>query len=221
MSHCPCLSACLQVDSRVVWQQRLADVDDDMESKLLRAQRAELPFTLQVPDKASTHTGPCSVRYPCQACCCCVVPNQVLMLAGCVLVLQGTVGGVLWYFPYLNDQETVPEENPHAGSRLHNSPVQQFGGRPTQLGATQHPGGQTQAQRGMQLHGGGGGGDDEEDEEAQAWQTAPIFEAFWQGRLIPGARIDTLPFLEAVRTKRSAQAKARGMPCTAACKFES
>jgi hypothetical protein len=73
----------------------------------------------------------------------------------------------------------------------------------------------------MQLHGGGGGGVDEEDEEAQAWQTAPIFEAFWQGRLIPGARIDTLPFLEAVRTKRSAQAKARGMPCTAACRFES
>lgn len=45
--------ACLQVDSRVVWQQRLAEVDDDMETKLLRAQKAELPFTLQVPDKAS------------------------------------------------------------------------------------------------------------------------------------------------------------------------
>ena len=25
---------------------------------------------------------------------------------------------------------------------------------------------------------------------------APIFETFWQGRLIPGARIDTLPFIE-------------------------
>ena len=41
------------------------------------------------------------------------------------------------------------------------------------------------------------------------WQAAPIFEAFWQGRLIPGARIDTLPFIEAVRQKRSAQAKVR------------
>lgn len=35
----------------------------------------------------------------------------------------------------------------------------------------------------------------------------PIFEAFWQGRLIPGARIDTLPFMEAVRQKRTAQTK--------------
>lgn len=39
------------MDSRVLWQQRLAEVEDDMETKLLRAQQAELPFTLQVPDK--------------------------------------------------------------------------------------------------------------------------------------------------------------------------
>ncbi len=45
-----------QVDSRVVWRQRLAEVEDDMETKLLRAQQAELPFTLQVPDKASQRT---------------------------------------------------------------------------------------------------------------------------------------------------------------------
>jgi hypothetical protein len=36
-----------------VWRQRLSEVDDDMETKLLRSQQAELPFTLQVPDKAS------------------------------------------------------------------------------------------------------------------------------------------------------------------------
>jgi len=47
----PSISASPQVDSRVVWQQRLAEVEDDMETKLLRAQQAELPFTLQVPDK--------------------------------------------------------------------------------------------------------------------------------------------------------------------------
>lgn len=35
----------------------------------------------------------------------------------------------------------------------------------------------------------------------------PIFEVFWQGRLIPGAKVDTLPFLEALRTKRNAAAK--------------
>ena len=29
---------------------------------------------------------------------------------------------------------------------------------------------------------------------------APIFETFWQGRLIPGARIDTLPFIEVCRS---------------------
>lgn len=49
---------CLQVDSRIVWQQRLAEVEDDLETRLLRAQQAELPFTLQVPDKASCH-GTC------------------------------------------------------------------------------------------------------------------------------------------------------------------
>lgn len=40
-----------QVNSRIVWMRRLAEVDDDMETKLLRTQKAELPFTLQVPDK--------------------------------------------------------------------------------------------------------------------------------------------------------------------------
>ena len=40
-----------QVDSSVVWSKHLAQVDDDMETRMLRAHRAELPFTLQVPDK--------------------------------------------------------------------------------------------------------------------------------------------------------------------------
>lgn len=35
----------------------------------------------------------------------------------------------------------------------------------------------------------------------------PTFETFWQGRLIPGACVDTLPFIRAVRLKRSAAAK--------------
>ncbi len=37
--------------------------------------------------------------------------------------------------------------------------------------------------------------------------TAPLFEAFWQGRLIPGACVDTLPFVESVRAKRTAATK--------------
>lgn len=36
---------------------------------------------------------------------------------------------------------------------------------------------------------------------------APLFEAFWQGRLIPGARIESLPFVESLRLKRSAAAR--------------
>jgi hypothetical protein len=35
----------------------------------------------------------------------------------------------------------------------------------------------------------------------------PTFETFWQGRLIPGACVDTLPFIRGVRCKRSAAAK--------------
>lgn len=35
----------------------------------------------------------------------------------------------------------------------------------------------------------------------------PTFETFWQGRLIPGACVDTLPFIRAVRCKRSAAGK--------------
>ena len=39
----------------------------------------------------------------------------------------------------------------------------------------------------------------DEETEVPLWQRsrAPLFEAFWQGRLIPGARIESLPFIEA------------------------
>lgn len=36
---------------------------------------------------------------------------------------------------------------------------------------------------------------------------AEIEILLWQGRLIPGARIETLPFVEAIRAKRSAAAR--------------
>lgn len=42
---------------------------------------------------------------------------------------------------------------------------------------------------------------------ARLLQAAPLFEAFWQGRLIPGACVPSLPFVDAVRTKRTAAAK--------------
>ena len=124
---------------------------------------------------------------------------------------QGTVSGVLYYFPFQNDAETVPLENPLTSAKPMSSPFHP-GGATQRPGATQLPRA-TQAPRGTQLGSGGGAGgggmveDDDDDEGPDAWQTAPIFEAFWQGRLIPGARIDTLPFVESVRQKRSAQAK--------------
>lgn len=58
---------------------------------------------------------------------------------------------------------------------------------------------------------GPGGGDPGSDREAEEpWVAPPIFECYWQGRLIPGAKLDTLPFLEALRTNRTASGKVRG-----------
>lgn len=37
--------------------------------------------------------------------------------------------------------------------------------------------------------------------DGEARSTAPLFETFWQGRLIPGSGLDSVPFIEAVRAK--------------------
>lgn len=154
-----------------------------------------------------------------------------MLLPASPLPPQGQVYGCLYYFPYENDRETLPqdptlffkprEDSPFAGGGGGGMGFTQAPPRGTQAlprgGPTQalQRGGATQAQRGTQALGraaGGGGGEEEEDDEdgdALGWQTHPIFEAFWQGRLIPGARIDTLPFIESVRQKRTAQAKVR------------
>ena len=58
-------------DGAMAWEAHLVDVNDDTESLYLRAQQAQLPFSLTVPD-------------------------------------HGVVAGVLWYFPFQNDQETLP-----------------------------------------------------------------------------------------------------------------
>ena len=42
----------------------------------------------------------------------------------------------------------------------------------------------------------GGNGDGGAAARAVLQASCPMFEAFWQGRLIPGARIDSLPFVE-------------------------
>lgn len=59
------------VEGQPAWYAHLVDVDDDPESLYLRAQQAQLLFTLIVPG-------------------------------------HGTVSGVLWYFPYQGDAETMP-----------------------------------------------------------------------------------------------------------------
>ena len=53
------------------WEAHLVDVNDDTESLYLKAQQAQMPFTLTVAD-------------------------------------HGVVSGVLWYFPFQNDRETLP-----------------------------------------------------------------------------------------------------------------
>ena len=45
----------------------------------------------------------------------------------------------------------------------------------------------------------GGNGDSGAAARAVLQASCPMFEAFWQGRLIPGARIDSLPFVEVTR----------------------
>lgn len=155
-------------DTRLLWERRLTDVEDDFETQMLRGQKAELQFTLNVPDR-------------------------------------GTVIGVLYYFPYENDRETVPREEGIA------PPASVFGAPGAGLtqaggpGATQF--GATRATQGGHHSGSSQEGvSDDEDGAPGAWR-APIFEAFWQGRLIPGARIESLPFIEAVRQKRNAAGK--------------
>ena len=67
---------------------------------------------------------------------------------------------------------------------------------------------------------GHGAADDDDDDEVQIVNTpnapsepqrGPIFELFWQGRLIPGAHLDSLPFIDETRMGRSATDRGEGM----------
>ena len=150
------------VAGRVVWSTRLADVVDDLESRYLKAAKAELRFALHVP--------------------------------GC-----GDVGGVLWYFPCGADDETVPEDDGDddaaaaaggAGIDMTQAPplTQGGGARLTQAGS-------------------GALADAPPGPSSSMLRPAPGLECFWQGRLIPGARVDTLPFIDAVAARRGGGAR--------------
>lgn len=116
------------------------------------------------------------------------VESQLLLLQQ----LQGQVAGVLYYFPYENDHETVPTEPSAVFKTREDSPFAVAGrvGGPTQRGPSQMPPRATQAgarptQAGRAVQHVGGGqpdpGQDEEDEDGLlSWQTYPVFEAFWQ-----------------------------------------
>ncbi len=172
------------LDSRILWEKKLTEVDDDLETRMLRAHKSEFTFSLEVPEK-------------------------------------GIVNGVLYYFPYENDRETVPIEAGPTWAVAANRPN---GAGPTQIGKhTQVNNGRTQAGtqfgaagRTTQAVGAGGAGgskevsqDDLSDDEDAAGlpQKSSIFSAFWQGRLIPSAQVDSLPFLDAIHQKRTAASK--------------
>jgi hypothetical protein len=203
--------------STLLWRKPLASVDDDMESRFLRASRASFSFALKCPGR------------------------------------EDPVEGVLWYFPYENDAETVPvdaraQRRMQLTSTLQQQQQAQGSGGGAAAGAAAAAGAHALTQAGMmaltqappafdeaavaqQLHhnpmlptqyGGGGhaaGGNSNGGlagpnganpdasaaaAAAAAVGAAPIFEAFWQGRLIPGACVDTVPVLEAVRARRTA-----------------
>uniref|UniRef100_A0A1D2ABE5 SMCHD1 ribosomal S5 domain-containing protein n=1 Tax=Auxenochlorella protothecoides TaxID=3075 RepID=A0A1D2ABE5_AUXPR len=166
---CPTISIQCIIGDRILWHRSLHEVDDDLESRMLRGQQAELGFSLHVPDR-------------------------------------GIVWGVLYYFPFQDGAETVPLEGPSAGPRPDAGPgmTQQYGVNPsqapTQSLAPMAAAGSLALQADLEV----GASDDDTD---GPWMAPPIFEVFWQGRLIPGAKVDTLPFLEALRTKRNAAAK--------------
>ncbi|KXZ46758.1 hypothetical protein GPECTOR_41g723 [Gonium pectorale] len=170
------------------WQRRLMDVDDDLESRYVRAAKAKLEFALEVPGK-------------------------------------GTVEGILWYFPYVNGAETIPRDQGAAAygsggaAAAGGGPLtQMLQERQTQLtlrdaaalatqlaragrsgiGATQV--GQLPEQVQNALFDMLEDGDLGVTENA-APGTVPIFETFWQGRLIPGSGVASLPFIDAVRSK--------------------
>ncbi|KAK9820414.1 hypothetical protein WJX72_010046 [[Myrmecia] bisecta] len=161
----PDISVQYIADNQPVWQCQLVAVED-METQYLKAQRAEMSFSLQVPGK-------------------------------------GTVSGVLWYFPFENERETLPSESAAwAHLAASSMTLTQIPPTLTQLpGATQLG---TQRPADAHLSADGDGSGDETDTSMWQRSKSPLFEAFWMGRLIPGARVDSLPFIEAVRSKRNA-----------------
>eukprot|EP00892_Ulva_mutabilis_P012666 jgi/Ulvmu1/9772/UM056_0012.1 len=110
---------------------------------------------------------------------------------------KGNVEGTLWYFPYKNDAETVP--------RVVNQFIQQAQketGMATQAFTQAVMVTQAREHDSTML-------DDDiievlPDDDYAADIPLPVFEVFWQGRLIPGTSVASIPFLDALRAKMAA-----------------
>ena len=120
---------------------------------------------------------------------------------------RGVVDGVLWYFPFEYDRETMPDET--------DAPTLEDASQ----GASGGAGGAGASQGGAPSQGDGRGAEgngrffDLTSDDALAGagavgrtlQDCPVFETFWQSRLIPGERVASVPFIDAVRGGRQAK----------------
>ncbi|KAK3267358.1 hypothetical protein CYMTET_24075 [Cymbomonas tetramitiformis] len=118
---------------------------------------------------------------------------------------KGLVEGVLYYFPYDMDHETMPVDPRASGTRRKAAGASAVACLQAVQEGTQAMG--TQA----------GSRDSEEDGEEEA-RPGPgaLFQTFWQGRLIPETAVASLPFIHAVAGV--ARGGARGAGRTAAAR---
>eukprot|EP00198_Chlamydomonas_reinhardtii_P012225 XP_001701562.1 predicted protein [Chlamydomonas reinhardtii] len=194
------------VGGRCVWRRPLVEVDDDLETRYVRAAQARLEFSLDVPGKGAVEGVLWYFPFVNGAE---TVPTEQGAAAygsGCPGGSGGGAGGgkpgggapgpgVLTLAHELPTQMTL-----HGAAALATQMVRAGrGGLGLGLGtqAGQLP---EQMQRALLdlldcEDGADAGGDGE------ARSTAPLFETFWQGRLIPGSGLDSVPFIEAVRAK--------------------
>ena len=121
---------------------------------------------------------------------------------------RGRVDGVLYYFPFDSERETLPgldagaTDDSQKSKRMSSSPEgltqrQQGMTQATQPSMTQHA---TQMHTQRFLH------TNPEEDFGLAPQGSPrhhMFETFWQGRLIPESHVQSLPFIDALWHKHS------------------
>ncbi|KAG2443092.1 hypothetical protein HYH02_009506 [Chlamydomonas schloesseri] len=200
------------VGGRCVWRRPLVEVDDDLETRYVRAAQARLEFSLDVPGKGAVEGVLWYFPFVNGAE---TVPTEQGAAAygsGCPGGSGGSGGrgnggrtggggapgpGVLTLAQELPTQMTL-----HGAAALATQMVRAGrSGLGLGLGGTQAGQLPEQMQRALlDLLDCEDGADAGGSSEA-ARGSAPLFETFWQGRLIPGSGLDSVPFIEAVRAK--------------------